>query len=118
MVSEGNKAWHAGKSQLHGRPNCNAFSIGVAFAGAKGVPFTKVQYFEGARLCADLCMDYEIPLNRIVGHDMVSHRYVRETPKIDPGRKFDWKMFLNQVAGLQLVPYGDYDANSKKKSFA
>lgn len=100
LVKEGNMAWHAGKSRLHGRPNCNFYSIGLAFAGEKGVPYTNEQYFSSAKLCAKLCRDYEIPLNRVVGHDMVSHRYVRDPPKTDPGKKFKWQMWLQQIASL------------------
>jgi AmpD protein len=33
LVSDREVAWHAGESEFRGRANCNAFLLGVAFAG-------------------------------------------------------------------------------------
>lgn len=79
FVADQGKAWHAGKSVLDGRENCNDYAIGVSFSNAQdGEPLTGVQLSKGAQLCAWLCREHAIPVARIVTHKMVS-----------PGRKTD-----------------------------
>jgi N-acetyl-anhydromuramoyl-L-alanine amidase len=44
LVADTHVAWHAGVSQFHGRDSCNAFLLGVAFAGDTYVhPLTEPQ---------------------------------------------------------------------------
>ena len=79
------RAWHAGVSSFQGRPNCNDYSIGLAFANKNdGVePYTDAQYAVGAALCASyMRLHRAITLDRITTHAIVS-----------PGRKTDPKGF-------------------------
>lgn len=87
-------AWHAGHGTLHGNPvNPNQYSIGVCFAAKYKDTFTASQLALGVELVKSLRVKYPIPLNRIVGHDMVD-----AGRKIDPGPTFPWKEFLDKCA--------------------
>ena len=93
-VPDSEVAWHAGISSLHGRINVNDFSIGIELVNDGVHDYTDDQMGALIELCARLCLEYEIPLNRIVGH-----RDVAPGRKIDPGDKFPWLLFLLGVAG-------------------
>ncbi|MFA6959262.1 MAG: N-acetylmuramoyl-L-alanine amidase [Opitutaceae bacterium] len=44
LVADEHTAWHAGVSSFHGRENCNAFLLGVSFAGdTRSTPLTAPQ---------------------------------------------------------------------------
>lgn len=44
LVPEERVAWHAGVSSFHGREGCNAFLLGLAFAGdTRAAPLTEAQ---------------------------------------------------------------------------
>lgn len=93
-------AWHAGKSSFWDprsrkwRKWCNNFMIGIEIVGDgnKGV-YSVAQYHQLADLCKRLCKKYEIDLNQIVGHEMVS-----PGRKVDPGKYFDWTHFFNLMS--------------------
>ena len=89
-VAVDRRAWHAGRSSLAGREDCNDYSIGVAFSNLNdGVqPYPEEQLEAGAELCAHLAYKFSIPRERIVRHRDVS-----------PGRKSD-----------PMPPAFDYDA--------
>lgn len=94
FVPESEKAWHAGESQWGAMTvgnSVNPTSIGVAFAndGTGDEMYTEHQYREGARLVADICKRYEIPVHMIRGHYEVS-----PTRKQDPWDHFDWRRFF------------------------
>jgi AmpD protein len=94
------RAWHAGKSNLMGRENCNDFSIGIELEGTGEVPFEKIQY----QTLKDLIKEIQTkhPIEKIVGHsDIAPDR------KQDPGRFFDWQYF-QQISKIpdQKFPYG------------
>ncbi len=93
LVPETKKAWHAGRSSLNGQQRVNDRSIGIAFINKPNDEYTHdallsaVQIIKGARL------HYPIPLNRIQGHDHIAPRR-----KKDPGEKFPWIKFLDDIA--------------------
>lgn len=101
-IDPAQRAWHAGTSELHGRKDVNTFSLGVCFVDSDVAPspYPLAQLDAGAELCAELCSRYSIPLNRIVGHDMVA-----PGRKIDPGADFPWREFLIEV-GVRLALSG------------
>lgn len=96
FVDDLEKAWHAGVSSFEGRPFCNNYSLGVAFANdQKGEAFTDEQIDTGVELVADLCRTYDIPLKRITTHAAVS-----PGRKHDPGNKFPLGAFLARVGAI------------------
>jgi N-acetylmuramoyl-L-alanine amidase len=98
-VPDTRKAWHAGKSVLHGRENVNNFSLGVELVDVDpGPAYTALQLDAAVRWCADKVARFNIPLNRIVGHDAVS-----PGRKVDPGPDFGWRSFLLRVASAVTV---------------
>lgn len=97
------RAWHAGEAALHGRQDVNSFSLGVCFVDSDVVesPYPEAQLDAGTELVAHLCGQYRIPLNRIVGHDMVA-----PGRKVDPGADFPWFDWLVEV-GTRLALSGN-----------
>lgn len=81
-----NRAWHAGVSELAGRPRCNDFSIGIELQGVDDQPYTDAQYSTLIKIIAILKKRFpEITNQRIVGHaDIAPGR------KTDPGESFEW----------------------------
>lgn len=92
LVDDDKRAWHAGKSFLEGREDVNDFSIGIELQN-KGyynkiwTPFDKRQINALIKLLEILVKKYNIPLDRIVGHEDVAIPHGR---KIDPGKAFPW----------------------------
>lgn len=83
LVADGRRAWHAGRSALHGVPtDVNARSIGIEIVnrGDGKTPFTEAQYKALEQLVPYLAKTYEVPLANLVGHKQVA---------IPPGRKSD-----------------------------
>lgn len=98
FVEDSEKAWHAGVSSLHGRPNCNDYSIGIELVDADdNNPYPMEQMDALLELCSDLCVRHGIPLNRVVGHNMVAEPPGR---KVDPGKDFPWNEFLVTLASM------------------
>jgi len=93
-------AYHAGRSSWWNfktrkiQKSCNSFMIGIELVGDgnRGC-FSELQYEECASLCKRLSEKYSIPLNMIVGHEMVS-----PGRKNDPGKFFDWYHFFGLMS--------------------
>jgi N-acetylmuramoyl-L-alanine amidase len=87
-VQDDARAWHAGVSELEGRPDVNTFSLGVELVGFAGESYEDVQIDVTVGLCVDLCARFPaITVDRIVGHDQVARPVGR---KNDPGQLFPW----------------------------
>lgn len=103
-VPEEQKAWHAGRSTLWGRPDGNAYSIGIELVDADDRPsdqYPPIQIAAATTLCVDICQRRSaVLLNRIVGH-----QHIAEPPgrKPDPGRDFPWRQFLIDVGARLAV---------------
>ena len=79
------RAWHAGKSNYHGRECCNDFSIGIELEGTDTDNFEDIQYQQLAKLISALQHTYPDIDEHITGHsDIAPGR------KTDPGAGFDW----------------------------
>tara|TARA_B100000902_G_scaffold36330_1_gene43446 strand:+ start:1695 stop:2237 length:543 start_codon:yes stop_codon:yes gene_type:complete len=87
------KAWHAGVSSYLGRENCNEFSIGIEVEGTDDTAYTKDQYNSLIEVTIELMKAYpDIQKNSIVGHsDIAPDR------KTDPGKSFDWELYLSSL---------------------
>lgn len=87
------RAWHAGVSEFKGESNCNDFSIGIELEGADHIEFESEQYNALHDVTKALRKAYPaIEIPRIVGHsDIAPGR------KTDPGPKFDWNRYKDQL---------------------
>ena len=93
LVDDDKRAWHAGESSLNGRKNVNNYSIGIelqnkGYYNEKWTPFDERQINALIKLLDVLKKKYNIPLNRIVGHEDVALPLGR---KIDPRKAFPWE---------------------------
>lgn len=81
------RAWHAGRSNLNGRTQCNDFTIGIELEGTDVAPYEEIQYQTLASLISALIVAYPtLSKERIVGHsDIAPGR------KTDPGPAFNWE---------------------------
>ena len=93
-VPFGERAWHAGASQYHGRPACNDFSIGIELEGTDDRIYEDAQYESLALTIKALLAAYSsLSEERIVGHsDIAPGR------KTDPGPAFDWQRLRVSLA--------------------
>jgi len=89
-VSFEDRAWHAGKSSYHGRPQCNDYSIGIELEGSVFVPYTDQQYELLAEICELITSTYDID-------DIVGHADIAPERKSDPGDSFDWLRFRGLI---------------------
>ena len=85
FVSCDDRAWHAGRSEYRGRPNCNDDSIGIELEGLEGETFEPAQYESLARLCEAVAGPY--PIAHVAGHE-----HIAPGRKQDPGPGFDWPL--------------------------
>ena len=90
FVSFLDRAWHAGESSYQGRRNCNDFSIGIELEGSDNVPYTRAQYIKLADVCRLLRETYGVS-------EVVGHKDVAPGRKTDPGIKFEWERYLEQL---------------------
>lgn len=101
LVSETERAWHAGESHWRGSAAINARSIGIEIANrghSNDYPdFPEVQMDAVIALCKDIIQRYNIPERNVVGHSDIA--FLR---KVDPGEKFDWRKLAK--AGIGIFP--------------
>lgn len=99
LVQEERRAWHAGTSSLYGRPNCNDYSIGVAFSLRRTENVTDAQYDSAAWLCADIWRRRDIGFDR-----MAEHRAVSPGRKTDCWDRLDVHRFFIAIANYRFPP--------------
>ncbi|MFZ4873513.1 1,6-anhydro-N-acetylmuramyl-L-alanine amidase AmpD [Janthinobacterium sp. Mn2066] len=85
-VSTDQRAWHAGTSTFEGRPQCNAYSIGIEMEGSDFQPFQPEQYRVLVALTAALAQRYGLAQVR-------GHEHIAPGRKTDPGPFFDWALY-------------------------
>ncbi|CAM5364220.1 N-acetylmuramoyl-L-alanine amidase [Streptomyces tanashiensis] len=90
MIRELDVAFHAGNRDMNER------SIGIEHEGFVDRPrdFTKAMYEGSARLTADICARYGIPVDR---EHIIGHVEVEGTDHTDPGPHWDWDRYLELV---------------------
>lgn len=85
------RAWHAGESVYHGRPQCNDYSIGIELEGGDDIIYTNQQYRMLSIISDLLIAAYPgLSTTRITGHCDISPQR-----KTDPGAAFDWHKYLS-----------------------
>ncbi|MEV6951656.1 N-acetylmuramoyl-L-alanine amidase [Streptomyces sp. NPDC051183] len=90
MVRELDVAFHSGNR------NMNERSVGIEHVGFVDRPkdFTDSMYEASARLAADVCQRYRIPVDR---KHIVGHSEVRGADHTDPGRHWDWDRYIRMI---------------------
>ncbi|PZR99199.1 MAG: hypothetical protein DLM69_07625, partial [Candidatus Chloroheliales bacterium] len=101
MVREVNAAWHAGNLSYNRR------SIGIeheGYANAAANWYTDTMLTASAKLVADICRRYNIPIDRdhIIGHYQVPDPYHAglfggESHHTDPGAGWPWNKYIQMV---------------------
>lgn len=97
LVPLDKQAYHAGRSELNGRPNLNAWTYGIEFIATHTSGFTDEQYLTGQRLVAQMMSQHGFGLDAVVGHQDVA---VPKGRKRDPGPKFDWHRFKGPLTSV------------------
>ncbi|MHC0430059.1 N-acetylmuramoyl-L-alanine amidase [Streptomyces sp. O3] len=90
MARELDVAFHAGNRAYNER------SIGIEHEGFVDKPesFTDVMYESSAKLSADICRRYGIPVDR---EHIVGHVEIPGTDHTDPGPHWDWDRYMRLV---------------------
>ncbi|MFJ9578232.1 N-acetylmuramoyl-L-alanine amidase [Streptomyces sp. NPDC101191] len=90
MIRELDVAFHAGNRDMNER------SIGIEHEGFVDRPqdLTTAMYAASARLTADICARYGIPVDR---EHIIGHVEVPGTDHTDPGPHWDWKRYIALV---------------------
>lgn len=103
LVSEDDRAWHAGVSSWHGETDINSRSIGVEIANAghdHGYPdFPSAQVEAVIRLCRDITARHDMR-----PQDVLAHSDVAPARKRDPGEKFPWARLAAAGIGHFVEP--------------
>ncbi len=85
LVSEDQRAWHAGAGQWGDVTDVNSRSIGIELANVGDHPFPEPQMAALQGLMKGIMNRWKISPARVIGHsDMAPGR------KTDPGPRFDW----------------------------
>lgn len=75
-------AFHAGRSILNGREQCNEFTIGVEFQGnTVETPLTEDQINSAIEYLLPILDEYQIPLDSIVTHEKIRLDYMAKYPE-------------------------------------
>ncbi|XUM05105.1 N-acetylmuramoyl-L-alanine amidase [Streptomyces venezuelae ATCC 10712] len=90
MIRELDVAFHAGNRDMNER------SVGIEHEGFVDRPqdFTTAMYEGSARLTADICARYGIPVDR---EHIIGHVEVEGTDHTDPGPHWDWDRYMELV---------------------
>lgn len=84
LVPPHQRAWHAGKSTMMGRDDCNSWTLGISMLASHTSGFTEEQY----NAAAELCFKHNLKSNNTWGHEDVAPKR-----KKDPGPKWKWMKF-------------------------
>lgn len=108
LAPRGVKTWHAGRSIMNGRADCNSFAEGIEIIAAPHVDATKYgytedQYISVSELCRRLMDRNGFGREWIKGHDEARSAWNAVYPdkagsvKVDPGPSFDWDKLYRYI---------------------
>ena len=100
LVTDSERAWHAGTGHWGTITDVNSASIGIELDNDGASPFPEAQVAGLLRLLDDLTTRLRIPRTQVIGHADFA-----PTRKVDPGRLFPWQRLAE--AGFGLWPRGD-----------
>lgn len=103
MVTESERAWHAGQGSWKGETDINSCSIGIEIVN--GGPLLGFPDFESKQIDAviDLCKGI-ISRHGIRPEGVLAHSDIAPARKIDPGEKFPWPVLYNAGVGHWVSP--------------
>ncbi len=103
LVSEFERAWHAGQSRWAGEIDINSCSIGIEIHNPGHEfdypDFPDAEMLSVEALCRDILSRHAIPPDRVLAHSDVAPGRKR-----DPGEKFDWRRLARAGIGLWVPP--------------
>jgi len=108
LAPEGRKTYHAGKSIMNDRENCNNFTVGIELEGGTDYPYTRPQLLVLGQLLAQLMTKHGFSADWIQGHDKVRANWNEVYPlkkaskKVDPGQHFPWDDLFSMLDNIQL----------------
>jgi len=94
LVSDGDRAWHAGPGRWGTITDVNSTSIGIELDNDGDSPYPPEQIAALLRLLDDLCKRHGIPRTQVIGHSDMA-----PTRKVDPGRWFPWQQLAEAGFG-------------------
>jgi N-acetylmuramoyl-L-alanine amidase len=95
LVSDTQRAWHAGAGRWGAITDVNNASIGIEIDNDGKSPFPDVQIDSLIVLLRDLTQRLRIPPTQVIGHSDLA-----PTRKIDPGPLFPWKRLADAGFGV------------------
>jgi len=101
LIELDKQAYHAGKSMLSGKSNCNQWTLGIELVGEKTSGFTDAQYEALGPIVDEQMFQHGFSIEYVAGHDDVRNAAIADgqttTKKYDPsgqsdgrGDNFDW----------------------------
>lgn len=99
LVSEYDRAWHAGAGSWGGIADVNSASIGIELDNDGTLPYTEPLIQTLLLLLQDVTQRLEIPR-----HLVIAHGDVAPTRKRDPGELFPWQRLADAGFGLWPRP--------------
>lgn len=100
LVSDRDRAWHAGAGSWGAITDVNSGSIGIEIDNDGHEPYTEPQLAAIIRLLDDLTTRLKIPKSQVIGHSDLA-----PTRKVDPGPHFPWQRLAE--AGYGRWPAAD-----------
>ena len=103
LAPELQKTYHAGKSIMNGRENCNNFTLGIELEGGTDFPYTDEQILKLGTLLGQLMTKHKFTSDWIQGHDKVRSNWNETYPlkkasnKVDPGEHFPWEVLSDMI---------------------
>ena len=110
LVSENERAWHAGVSFWSGRTNLNDSSIGIEIVNLGYEPYPNYQIKKVGALAKDIVERYKIDPVNVLGHSDIAPQR-----KLDPGPQFPWKQLYEEY-GIGAW-YDDYTKDFYQNQF-
>ncbi|MGZ4135480.1 MAG: N-acetylmuramoyl-L-alanine amidase [Tumebacillaceae bacterium] len=112
MVQEKDIAWHA--------RSFNTNAIGVEHEGYESQTgwYTDAMYQKSAKLVHDICVRYNIPMDR---DHILAHSELWGNDHTDPGQNWDWNKYMTYVTGVSknwsVVQVDDSNFNAQNSGF-
>lgn len=103
LVSDRDRAWHAGAGSWGAISDLNSGSIGIEIDNDGHEPYTEPQIAALIRLLDDLTTRLRVPKSQVIGHSDLA-----PTRKVDPGPHFPWQRLAD--AGYGRWPTADAPA--------
>lgn len=117
LVPDNFKQYHAGRSIMNGREDCNSFTNGYALVGGSIWPYADDQMLSLAEVLAQDMTKNQYALDWVQGHDEVRANWNEAHPdkqtdiKHDPGEHFNWEILNDMLYGVSAAIEPSYVYN-------